>query len=172
MNINQIQDQVLKYQKSRRPSLVIIPDIANNIMIVDETNRVGIPVIGLVNSQCPLDIPYPIFANDQSIYSIHFFCHFLAALIAKEMVKTKHKLYTLPKNINNLIKKDKKKDLNIDIESEKFNSKNQRFVFTNYFTNKFVLKKKKSNAYLRAFQCDYRFEHYNQFLGLISQNKN
>jgi ribosomal protein S2 len=84
-------------QFSRKPSLIIIPDVSNNEMIIRETNVLGIPVIGLVNSNCQNLIAYPIFANDQSVYSIHFFCHFLSSLITKEIVKTKHKFKNVSK---------------------------------------------------------------------------
>ena len=79
--------------RSRWPSLVIIPDISNNHMILREIKKVGLPVIGLVNSDCHLEIEYPIFAQDQSFSSVHFFCQFLAVLIAKEMVYVQHKVH-------------------------------------------------------------------------------
>ena len=66
-------------------------------MILQETQKVGLPVIGLVNSHCRNEIDYPIFAQDQTFQSVYFFCHFLATLIAKEMVYIQHKRYTLQK---------------------------------------------------------------------------
>jgi len=62
-------------------------------MILGEAKKVGLPVIGLVNSQCHFDLEYPIFAQDQNVSCVHFFCHFLATLIAKEMVYLQHKRY-------------------------------------------------------------------------------
>ena len=96
-DISQQTNQLRKYQLGRKPSLIIIPDVSNNEMIIKETNILGIPVLGIVNSNCQSEIAYPIFANDFSIYSIHFFCHFLSSLITKEIVKSKHKLHILPK---------------------------------------------------------------------------
>lgn len=96
-NMDQQAHQIKKYQLGRKPSLIIIPDVSNNEMIIKETNTFGIPVLGLVSSDCNNEIAYPIFANDFSIYSIHFFCHFLSSLITKEIVKTKHKLYIATK---------------------------------------------------------------------------
>ena len=90
------------YQLNRKPSLIIIPDVFNNEMIVKETNIRGIPVLGLVNSDCQTEIAYPIFANDLSLYSIHFFCNFLSALITKELVKHKRKLYIVRKKRQHL----------------------------------------------------------------------
>lgn len=91
-----------KSHLNRKPTLIIIPDIANNERILKETNSVGIPALGLVNSHCNVEIAYPIFANDLSLYSVHFFCHFLSTLILKEFVKHKHKIYTSRKNIRSL----------------------------------------------------------------------
>ncbi len=62
-------------------------------MIVSEAKKIGVPVMGLVNSACQLDIDYPIFAQDTSIHTVHFFCHFIASLIAKEMIQIQHKLF-------------------------------------------------------------------------------
>jgi len=89
--------QIKHYQLGRKPSLIIIPDVSNNEMIIKETNPFGIPVLGLINSNCNNEIAYPIFANELSIYSIHFFCHFLSSLITKEIAKTKLKFYRIPK---------------------------------------------------------------------------
>jgi ribosomal protein S2 len=88
----------LKYHgESRWPSLIVIPDLSNNIMILKEAKKIGLPVMGLVNSSTPFQIDYPIFAQEQTIQSVHFFCHFLATLIAKEMVYIQHKRYILQK---------------------------------------------------------------------------
>ena len=92
-NIAKSKEKNQFYGHSRWPSLIIIPDISNNEMILSEITKVGLPVIGLVNSQCHFEIDYPIFAQDQSFSSVHFFCHFLATLIAKEMVYSEHKRY-------------------------------------------------------------------------------
>jgi len=66
-------------------------------MILSEIKKIGIPIIGLVNSDCSLEIDYPIFAQNQTHASVYFFCHFLATLIAKEMAYTQHKHYVLQK---------------------------------------------------------------------------
>ena len=96
-NAAQQTNQKRKYQLGRKPSLIIVPDVSNNEMIIKETIPFGIPVLGLVNSTCENEIAYPIFANDFSVYSIHFFCHFLSSLITKELVKSKLKFYIAPK---------------------------------------------------------------------------
>ena len=84
-------------EKSRWPSLLVIPDVFNNSMILKEAKTVGLPVIGLVNSNCSMEIEYPIFAQNQTGESIHFFCQFLASLIVKETLFFQHKRYTLQK---------------------------------------------------------------------------
>lgn len=76
---------------SQRPALAIIPDVANNVMILRETFSKTIPVIGLVNSDESTKISYPIFGNSNSIQIVHFFCNFLAILIAKTFVQQEYK---------------------------------------------------------------------------------
>jgi hypothetical protein len=71
-------------------------------MIVKEAKKINLPIIGIVNSHCSLAIDYPIFAQDQSIQSIHFFCYFLATLIVKENLYLQHKRYTLQKTLTKL----------------------------------------------------------------------
>jgi ribosomal protein S2 len=96
-NFEQTKEKARFNAASRWPSLVIIPDVVNNSMIIKETKKIGMPVIGLVNSTCTFVIDYPIFTQDTSIYNVHFFCHFIAALIAKEMVQIQHKLFVQKK---------------------------------------------------------------------------
>ena len=122
-NMAQQANQIRKYQLNRKPSLIIIPDISNNEMIIKETNAFGIPVLGIVSSNCKNEIAYPIFANDFSIYSVHFFCHFLSSLITKEIVKNKHKLYLSPKKTSSLQFPQAIKEIfNFNARVVKFNS--------------------------------------------------
>ena len=76
---------------TQRPALAIIPDITNNDMILRETIAKTIPVIGLVNSDESTKIAYPIFGNSDSVQIVHFFCNFLAVLIAKTFVQVEYK---------------------------------------------------------------------------------
>jgi len=96
-NREKIKDKNQYHGRSRWPSLIVIPDISNNHMILSEINKIGIPVIGLVNSHCTFEIDYPIFAQDQTISSVYFFCNFLSTLVAKEMAYSQHKHYVLQK---------------------------------------------------------------------------
>lgn len=96
-NIEKTKEKLRYHGESRWPSLIIIPDLSNNIMILKEAKKVGLPVMGLVNSSTSFQIDYPIFAQEQTLQSVHFFCHFLATLIAKEMVYIQHKRYILQK---------------------------------------------------------------------------
>lgn len=92
-NQEQQKNKVKKYQLSRKPTLIIVPDVSNNDAILKETNSFGIPALGLVNAQNQTEVAYPIFVNDFSFSSVHFFCNFLSSLILKEFVKNKHKVY-------------------------------------------------------------------------------
>lgn len=116
-NIEKTKEKTQYYGRSRWPSLLIIPDISNNSMILKEAQKVGLPIMGLINSKCQFEIEYPIFAQDQTLQSIHFFCHFLAILIAKETNHIQHKRYTLQKALSNA----KKKKVLTDKEKVMFN---------------------------------------------------
>jgi ribosomal protein S2 len=146
-NIESIKEKTKFYAQSRWPSLIVIPDVANNPMIITETKKVGLPVIGLVNSGCQLSIDYPIFAQDTSIHSVHFFCHFLATLIAKEMVQIQHKLFTARKS--GFLKRGKPWK---NIKSYKF-TKPMLFTFQKYIGTRktgleAIVKDKITNAYI------------------------
>jgi hypothetical protein len=68
-------------------------------MIVKEAKKINLPIMGMVNSHCNVEIDYPIFAQDQTLQSVHFFCCFLATLIAKEHVYFQHKRYILQQSL-------------------------------------------------------------------------
>jgi len=108
-NRNKTIEDSIYYGESRWPSLIVIPDTSNNKMVISEAKQVGIPIIGLVNSSSDVEIDYPIFAQDQNLHAIHFFCHFLAALIAKEVIYLEHKRYTLQKRCTTEQLQDKQK---------------------------------------------------------------
>jgi ribosomal protein S2 len=72
--------------RTEYPSLVIVPDISNSFPILHESQKIGTPVIGLTNSTDMTLVDYPIFGNNHSIHMVHFFCHFLAILIGKEIM--------------------------------------------------------------------------------------
>ena len=120
----------------------MVPDIANNTMILKEAQKVGLPIIGLVNSHCHTEIDYPIFAQDQTLQSIHFFCHFLAVLIAKESFFLEHKRYTLQKAFSKKIFNQREKIK----ESQKGFSKNKKI-----FLDKILVPQKKKEFSNRIF---------------------
>ena len=131
-NNEKIKEKAVRYGSSRWPSLIIIPDIVNNSMILSEVQKIGIPVLGLVNSHCTFEIDYPIFAQDQSFSSVYFFCSFLSTLIAKEMAYSQHKHYTLQN-----IQRQKKKKTNL------FAPKENKKIF-----QEFIMQQKRE-AYLK-----------------------
>jgi ribosomal protein S2 len=129
---------------------VIIPDVSNNHIIVKETNTAGIPVLGLVNSNSNIEIAYPIFANDCSKTSVFFFCHFLSSLILKELVKTKHKIYTPTKKKKNYqfqqamqsIKHFNRKNLRQKLYQQKHEIRKRYSFKGQYFLNHFLKPRK------------------------------
>lgn len=66
-------------QMSRLPGALFVIDPRKEDIAVKEANRLGIPVVGLVDTNCDPDpIDYVIPANDDAIRSIRLFCGALA----------------------------------------------------------------------------------------------
>lgn len=59
-------------------------------MIIKEGKQMGIPIIGLINSDELISVDYPIIGNNNSIYLVHFFCYFLAHMISKQILGRRH----------------------------------------------------------------------------------
>ncbi len=56
------------------PAALVVIDTKEEAIAVTEANKMGIPVIGLCNSDCDLSVvAYPVVANDASKKSIEFF---------------------------------------------------------------------------------------------------
>lgn len=68
--------------------MIIIPDIAKSLMIVRESKKIGIPIIGLINSDQLISVDYPLMGNSDSIHLVNFFCHFLANIISKQRINS------------------------------------------------------------------------------------
>jgi small subunit ribosomal protein S2 len=64
------------------PDIVIFSNQLKDSLAIQECLRLGIPVIGIVDSNCDPDlIPYPIPANDDSSASLSFILNYLATKI-------------------------------------------------------------------------------------------
>lgn len=61
------------------PSALVIVDTRHEETAVNEANQLGIPVVGIANSDCDFSrITYPIPANEGVVKSIRFFLHALS----------------------------------------------------------------------------------------------
>lgn len=94
--LSHMQGLKIQWKETRQPSLIIIPDVAKSLMIVEESKKVGLPVLGLINSDQICLIDYPLIGNSDSIYLVHFFCHFLSIMISKQIINRRH---TWTKNV-------------------------------------------------------------------------
>ncbi len=66
------------------PSLVFIVDTKKEKIAVAEANRLGIPIVGVVDTNCdPTLIHYPIPGNDDALRAIKLFTGFVADTIAE-----------------------------------------------------------------------------------------
>ena len=61
------------------PDLLFVVDTRKDMLAVQEANRLKIPVVALVDTNCdPEEITHPIPANDDAIRAIALFCGFIA----------------------------------------------------------------------------------------------
>ena len=59
-----------------KPDLLFIIDTNKEILAVKEANKIGIPIVAVVDSNSnPQGIDYPIPGNDDAIRSIEFYCN-------------------------------------------------------------------------------------------------
>lgn len=66
------------------PSLVFVVDTKKEKIAVAEANRLGIPIVGIVDTNCdPTQIQYPIPGNDDALRAIKLFTGFVADAIAE-----------------------------------------------------------------------------------------
>lgn len=67
-------------EMKRAPGLVFIVDIGHDKIAVDEANKLGVPVVGLCDTNSdPSRIDFPIPANDDAVRSIRTFAFLVAA---------------------------------------------------------------------------------------------
>ena len=72
-----------------KPDLAIVFDTKLGNTTTKECNRLGIPVIGIVDTNGILDgVDYPIYGNDDSKLSISFYCNFFSQVILEALKKT------------------------------------------------------------------------------------
>lgn len=63
----------------RLPALIFVVDVGQDRIAVDEANKLGIPVVGLCDTNSdPTRIDYPIPANDDAVRSIRLFASLIA----------------------------------------------------------------------------------------------
>lgn len=66
------------------PAALFVIDTKQEHIAVEEAKKMGIPIIGLMNSDCDVtDAAYPILANDSSVKSIAFFVERIADVYRK-----------------------------------------------------------------------------------------
>jgi len=73
-----------------KPDLLFIIDTNKEIIAVKEANKMGIPIVAVVDSNSnPEGIDYPIPGNDDAIRSIELYCSSIAETIKGSLKKTK-----------------------------------------------------------------------------------
>jgi hypothetical protein len=72
------------WYNDEQKSLIYIPDIYNNKVILTDIRRVCVPIISLINIHNPIWVDYPIFCNIYSLNSVLWFSRYLIKIIHKE----------------------------------------------------------------------------------------
>ena len=71
----------------KQPAALIVVDIKREENAVHEANRLGIPVVAVVDTNCDPDlVQYPIPANDDAIRSVKLLIHTLAEPVTEALV--------------------------------------------------------------------------------------
>jgi small subunit ribosomal protein S2 len=67
----------------RLPDCVFVIDMLRHAPALHEARTVGIPVVGIADSDCNPDLlTYPIPGNDDGVYAINLYCHLMRLAIA------------------------------------------------------------------------------------------
>ena len=67
---------------SGKPDLLFIVDTNKEILAVKEANKIGIPIVAVVDSNSdPTGIDFPIPGNDDAIRSIEYYCSAISETI-------------------------------------------------------------------------------------------
>ncbi|MCK1802011.1 30S ribosomal protein S2 [Brevibacterium sp. R8603A2] len=73
---------------SRTPSAVWIVDTKKEHLAVDEAKKLGIPIIGILDTNCdPDEVDFPIPGNDDSIRSVGLLTRVIADAVAEGLIK-------------------------------------------------------------------------------------
>jgi small subunit ribosomal protein S2 len=84
-------------QMNKLPAAIFVIDVGKEAIAVSEAKRLGISVIGVVDSNCsPKDIDYPIPGNDDAIRSVSLYCDAFADACAQGAAARAEKLASQP----------------------------------------------------------------------------
>ncbi|MDP6978319.1 MAG: 30S ribosomal protein S2 [Myxococcota bacterium] len=95
-----------KYAKSlagmkdmaRLPGAIVVVDVGKEAIAVAEAKRLGISVVGVVDSNCsPNDIDFPIPGNDDAIRAIELYCNAFADACAEGAAAHQEKVKAEPR---------------------------------------------------------------------------
>ena len=74
-------------EMDKRPDALFVVDVLRDSIAVEEANKLGIPIVGVVDSNAnPSNITYPIPGNDDAINSIQFLTKIIGEAIGKKKI--------------------------------------------------------------------------------------
>ncbi|MFA6935437.1 MAG: 30S ribosomal protein S2 [Sphaerochaetaceae bacterium] len=107
-------------EMSELPGIVFVIDTRKEAIAIAEANRLGIPVVAVVDTNCdPTGIDYPIPGNDDAIRAISLFVEIIAnAVIDADNNVGIQIIETMPANEEEYQHPEVDKDLQIEAEAE------------------------------------------------------
>ena len=85
-------------EMNKLPAAIFVIDVGKEAIAVSEAQRLGISVIGVVDSNCsPNGIDYPIPGNDDAIRSVELYCNAVADACVEGSAAYQEKLASRPK---------------------------------------------------------------------------
>lgn len=115
----------IRYLKSQ-PDMIFVIDTVKEKIAVREANRLGIPVVAPLDTNCDPDlVTYPIPGNDDAIRSVQLFCQEIAEAINEGKALREQDGEALPSEEKEISDEEKKEVLDEIMSEEDFNEEQE-----------------------------------------------
>ncbi|EAK5903837.1 30S ribosomal protein S2 [Campylobacter coli] len=115
----------IRYMKTQ-PDMIFVIDIVKEKIAVQEANRLRIPVVAPLDTNCDPDlVTYPIPGNDDAIRSVQLFCQEMAEAINEGKALREQDGEALPSEEKEITDEEKKEVLDEAMSEEDFNGEQE-----------------------------------------------
>ncbi|EJU4109294.1 30S ribosomal protein S2 [Campylobacter coli] len=115
----------IRYMKTQ-PDMIFVIDTAKEKIAVQEANRLRIPVVAPLDTNCDPDlVTYPIPGNDDAIRSVQLFCQEMAEAINEGKALREQDGEALPSEEKEITDEEKKEVLDEAMSEEDFNGEQE-----------------------------------------------